>query len=387
VLAAAPNGPTSGSQLAQPNATTTSSHVGTVTPTQLALSIVGSVIASSLITLIAVLVFLRHKKLSRAARSKSLGNGNDSIDDLKLPVSGKVTTTIESLQSEYESERNGRSPSPHVSFSLFPKSSSNDSPAEQQTALAGNKTEAKAPTDPLKSPSLRSWLRHQDNVSPFGLIQLPTKQGSQVEGPLGGQLKSQLRGPPPPRFNLDVSSDKKSSTGGSSMPRNNSTSRPLVSPKTMDGIFKQPAIIQSYRESKASEWTDAMTEEGSEMFPSSSQLPASGIQEDAMRIPSPNKPIRNTVEWLMDRETFRAYSPDLNSRSSKQSVDGQGYLRPRFTADLPSSPRGSNLVSRPRPRINQQGDGAQGSNGLLDPKDKSKAKDNQPNTPGVGKAL
>lgn len=387
VLAAAQNGPTAVSQVPQGNPVATTSHSGTVTSTQLALSIVGSIIASSLITIIALLVILRHKKLSRAARSDSLGSGNDSIDDLKFPVSGKVTTTIEASQSAYEAERNGRPPSPHVTFSLFPKSSSNDNPTETQTALTGNRTETKSPTDPPKSPSLRSWLRRQENTSPFGPIQLPTKQGS--EGPLGGQLKSPLRGPrgPPPRFILDVSSDKKSSTGVPSMSQSNSTSRPLVSPKTMDGIFKQPAIRQSYRESKASEWTDAMTEEGSEMPPYSPNRPTSEVQDDAMRIPSPQRPIRNTAEWLMDRATFRAYSPDLNSRTSKQSSDSQGYLKPSFTPGLPRSPRGSSLVSRPRPRLNQQGDRAQGSNGLLDPKGKGKAKMNQPNTPGVGKAL
>jgi hypothetical protein len=379
VLAAAQNGgPTAGSE-PQGSTTATSSHGGSVTDTQLALAVVGSIIASSLITFIAHLIFLRHRKLSRAARSESLAKEGDSIDDLKFPVSGQVMTTIESSQSAYEAEKNKNSSSPHVTFSLFPKSSSSDNPTEKQPAPDVDGSTA----GEAKSPSLRSWLRRQDGISPFRPIQLPTKQGS--NGPLGGQLKSPLRGPPPPRFRLDGTSDKTAVTSAS---QSNSTSNPLVSPKTMDGIFTQSSTNQPDRESRASEWTDAMTEERSAITPSSPNAPT---RDDTMRIPSPNKPIRNTAEWLMDRATFRAYSPDPNSRSSKISVDSRGYLRPSFTGGLPSSPKGSSVASRSQPRANQQTNRGQGSDAFLDPKGKGKARDNgertQPNTPGVGKAM
>lgn len=381
MLAAAQNGgPTAGSE---PQGTTiaTSSHGGTITDTQLALAIVGSIIASSLITVIAHLIFLRHRKLSRAARSESFGKEGNSTDDLKYPVSGQVMTAVESSQMAYEADRDKTSSSPHVRFSLFPKSSSGDNFTEKQPAPEGKKSETRA-SEP-KSPSLRSWLRHQNGVSPFGPIQLPTKQGS--NGPLGGQLKSPLRAPPPPRFRLDATPDKSVAT---SVSRSNSVSNPLVSPKTMDGIFKQSSTNQPDRESRASEWTDAMTEEQSAMTPSSPNAPA---REDVMRIPSPSKPVRNTVEWLMDRATFRAYSPDLNSRSSKLSIDSRGYLQPSFTSGLPSSPKGSTVASRTQSRMVQQKNRGQVSNPFLDPKGKGKAREDrdgtQPNTPGVGKAM
>jgi hypothetical protein len=399
VLAAAQNpGPTASAQLGQANPVATPSHAGTVTGTQLALAIVASIIASSLITILAHIVILRHKKLSRAARSQPLGDGPGSVDDLKFPVSGGVTTTIETTQSAYSAEKKDPPPSPHVTFSLSPKSSSSDIQPEKQKAPASNTELAKGPANVPKSPSLRSWLRRQNNVSPFGPIQLPTRHIP--EGPLGGQLKSPLRGPPPPRFILDVSLEKKSSADVSpsfvaSTSKSKSASRPLFSPETIDGVSKQPSTSQPYRESKASEWTDAISNEGSAMFPSSSTAPGepfSGTQDNMMQIPSPNKPVRNTAEWLMDRATFRAYSPDLNSRTSKQSDDGRGNLRPNITAGLPINPRGPNLPSRTRLRSDLEGDGGQVSNGLPDPKGKGKASANggertQPNTPGVGKAL
>jgi hypothetical protein len=183
-----------------------------------------------------------------------------------------------------------------MSFSLSPKSSSSDIQSEKQKAPANNTELAKGPANVPKSPSLRSWLRRQNNVSPFGPIQLPTRHIP--EGPLGGQLKSSLRGPPPPRFILDVSLEKKPSADVSlsfvaSTSKSKSTSRPLFSPETIDGVSKQPSTSQPYRECKASEWTDAISNEGSAMFPSSSTAPGepfSGTQDNMMQSRHPTNP-------------------------------------------------------------------------------------------------
>lgn len=354
-------------------------HGGTVTSTQLALAIVGSIIASSLITIIVHLIFLRHKKLARLARSNALGKGADSIEDLKFPSSGQARTTIEASQSAYKPERQEKSSNPRVTFSLFPMPSPLNSPVEKQPALSTN---AHGAADAQKSPSLRSWLRYQNNISPFGPIQFPTDQGS--DGPLGGQLKSPLQGPPPSRFNMDVVSDKPAARLAS---RVNPPSRPLVSPKTVDGIFKPSSVDPSYRESKASQWTDAITDDGTTMPPPSPNMPTRG---ESMQIPTPNKPIRNTAEWLMDRANFRADSPGLNSRSSKLSIDGRSFSRPSITGGLPNNPR-KGIAARMKLRPSVESDREQSSNGLLDPKGKGKARENRNetnlHTPGVGKAM
>ena len=95
MLAAQSPGPTVGSQISQTNPKVTTMPTVTVTDTQLALAIVGSIIASSLITILAHFIILQHKKLSRATRPISPGDGTDSIDDLKFPLSSGVTTTID----------------------------------------------------------------------------------------------------------------------------------------------------------------------------------------------------------------------------------------------------------------------------------------------------
>jgi hypothetical protein len=398
-LAAQNPGQTVCSQLSQASPMSISTHAGTVTGTQLALAIVGSIIASSLITLLAHFIILRHKRLSREARPRSSGDDADSINDLKFPISGGVTTTVETSNSTYASGKNDRSPSPHVTFSLLPKLfSSEDMLTEKRKSSVGKTTPPTDPTNAPRSPSLRSWLKRHSNISPFGPIQLPTKHGS--EGPLGGQLKSPLRAPPPPRFILDVSLDKTTSAEllspvTASFPRNSSTGRRLAGQKTANGVSKLPSTSQPYRESKASEWTDAITDYGSEMFPSTPGVPAepvSGAQQNIMRIPSPNQPIRNTAEWLMDHATFRSFSPDLDSRGSKQSVDSRGNLRPTMSGGLPTNPKGSNWGFRTRPEPNKQDDSTQDSNRFHDPKGKSRLSTNDgdkthPNTPGVGKAM
>lgn len=395
-LAAQNPGSTVGSQISQTTPKVTTMPTGTVTDTQLALAIVASIIASSLITILAHFIILRHKKLSRVARPISPGDGTDSIDDLKFPVSSGVTTTIETSNSAYAAMKDNHPSKPHGAFSLLPTSLSGENKATGKEKVSVGNT-ATDPTNMPRSPSLRSWLRLQ-NVSPFGPIQLPTDQGS--EGPLGGQLKSPLRRSPPPRFILDVSLDKTISADilspvSTSVSKNDPTSRQLVDPKAIDRGSKLPSTSQSYRESKASEWTDAITDVGSAMLPSSPKAPAesvAGAQRNMMGNPSPDRPIRSTAEWLMDHATFRSFNPDMYSRDIKQSDDSRGNLKLNMSGGLPTNPRGSNVAFRPRPRPNLPDDGAQASNRFLDPKGKNKINANdgdktQPNTPGVGKAI
>lgn len=93
----------------------------------------------------------------------------------------------------------------------------------------------------------------------------------------------------------------------------------------------------------------------------------------------------------MDHATFQAFGPGVDSRDSKQSLESRGSVKPGFAGGLPSNPKGPSQASRQRSKLNHQGNGMQGSNGSLDPRDRSpfsRGGDTaQPNTPGVGKAV
>jgi hypothetical protein len=381
----------------------TSSHPGSVTGAQLALAVVGSIIASALITIVTYFLINRHKRMSRAAQSTPIGEDSGDVANPEIPVSDEVDTTIAASNLIYPVEKNNPQPSPQSAFSSFPKSFYGDNPSEKQNTFVNSTSLSSIPANSPTSPSLRSWLRRQNDVSPFGPIQLPTKQGS--EAPLGGQLKSPLRSTanspsrPPPRFMLDLPPDKKISTDVSAMhapiSKSDSAKNQFMSPKS-PRLPKQPSITQSYLDSKASVWTYSISEVGS---PKEPEEPVSPAQDYKMRIPSPNKPIRNTAEWLLDRTTFRSPNPEQNpnSRSPRQSVDDRQNLTQNFGSGLPNKSRGPSSAFRARPRSNPRIKSMQSEvdyvrGGFLDPTRRHMTERNggektQPNTPGVGKAL
>jgi hypothetical protein len=183
----------------------TASQTAAVTATQAALAIVGSIIASTLITILIYFLIIRHKKLakkrSNVQRSPRDGAGGYSSDP-KFPVSDEVGTTIAASQSSnYDGTARGAPSGNRASFSLFPKSSSiekSSSSAVKTTSVPWN------PSKPPRAPTLGSWLKVQE-VSPFGPINLPIND--KAKSPLGGQLKSPLRSmnmPKPSVFNTDL---------------------------------------------------------------------------------------------------------------------------------------------------------------------------------------
>ena len=374
-----------------------------MTGAQLALAVVGSIIASAIITIVTYFLINRYKRMSRAALSTPIGEDSGDVANPEIPVSDEVDTTIAASNLIYPVEKNNPQQSPQSTLSLFPKSFLGDNASEKQKPFVTNTSLSSVSPNPPTSPSLQSWLKRQNDVPPFGPIQLPTKQGSKA--PLGGQLKSPLRSPanvpsrPPPRFILDLPPDKKISTDVSAMltptSKSPSAKNQFMNPKSPNRLPRQPPITQSYLDSKASVWTYSVSEIGS---PKEPEEPVSPAQDFKMRIPSPSKPIRNTAEWLLDRTTFRSPSPEQKpSFRTRQSLDDGQNLKQNFGSGLPNKPSGPSSAFRAQPKSNTRIKSVQSEvdyvrGGFLDPRrrnmtERSEGEKAQPNTPGVGKAL
>jgi hypothetical protein len=176
------------------------------------------------------------------------------------------------------------------------------------------------PSKPPKAPTLREWLKVQDAVSPFGPINLPTD--TKDRAPLGGQLKSPLR-------NIDTKAPKTSgmiskiplATQRPSFPSyiGNKTTTTTIpkspsitpkSPKQPDALPQHSIPGPSYRESKASLWTDDIPYQtpspALHSSPKPKRLRGTPAPESVnkgyeMTVPSPKTAVRTTAEWLAAR--------------------------------------------------------------------------------------
>jgi hypothetical protein len=173
-----------------------------ITSTQVAVAIVGSIIASALITILLYFLIARIKR-KRSMRAKKrtpldsphpeypddtkFNSNNSKYDSRNGTFNSKdeAGTTIAASQASYTPrgcEQN--------TLSLFPKAKSGDNPFADRNSIKSTVVPWN-PQNPPKPPSLNSWLKVQDGVSPFGPINLPIDQKS--KSPLGGQLKSPLQ--------------------------------------------------------------------------------------------------------------------------------------------------------------------------------------------------
>lgn len=376
----------------------TASQNAAVTATQAALAIVGSIIASALITILIYFLIIRHKtKAKRRSHGEPAASPGYSAD-AKFPVSDQVGTTVAGSQSAYNTAKIDPGSDSRGSLSLFPKSTPGDNPRDadvRTTSVAWN------PSKPPKAPTLGSWLKVQDGVSPFGPIKLPTD--SKSPSPLGGQLKSPLRSVNQPRSpntrsslsigepTLPLLTQNKAVVA--SVPRSPPRYVPTRKPVSLEKIGSPPKEAyadEKYRESKASVWTDEIPDTGTsppiQSVPKRKQ-PVSVTRGYEMKIPSPQNPVRTTAEWLESIQN-RA-SPTASQRSSKTS-------RPSF--GLPRNPRmggGGGLPSRPG--INKETKSVQGELGYVQGLNRflpgtrasslSRSGSDQSNDAGVGKAI
>jgi hypothetical protein len=384
------------SQVAQASQQVSASQTQAVTATQAAIAIVGSIIASTLITILIYFLITRHKE---KARQRSRGQQSPDpgySSDPKFPVSDQVGTTIAASQSNYTP---AAGPASSGALSLFPKTPSGNDSSKQLSSNIKTSTVPWNPANPPKAPSLGSWLKVQDSVSPFGPINLPTDINA--KSPLGGQLKSPLRTihkvPSPRQFTsklplrsptIPVMIESTPIVAVVNIPpKRNPTVRKPVSPPSKPKL--PPSQDQTYRESKASVWTDDVPDDGPspalQSPPQAPKEPASVTRGYTMQIPSPKNP-RSTAEWLAERAT---------NRDSSNTVTSQ---RPSFGFGLPRNPRASRgIPSRLGPSRqvdSMQGEAGyvQGLNRFLDPNRGSTlsrvgSDGSQTTTPGVGKAM
>jgi hypothetical protein len=338
-----------------------------------------------LITILIVFLINQYKmKAKKRSRANQLQFGGDSAlaPNSEAPVSEKAGTAIITSQSTYMATKDA-SKNGIQGLSVSSKPPLGNKHSQQQNSHVSNTSLSWDPTNPPKPPSLKSWLKRQEGVSPFGSIKLP--EDSESSSPLGGQLKSPLQSsekpfsPLPQRFTSDLPlRNPKSSVFMSKRPsvdagsvqnpmlQYDSVKRKPISPGNANKLLESPVPKQSYRDSQDSVWTDAVTDEGpSPMLPRQPEVPtetASIIQGYTMRIPSPRGPVRDTAEWLQEGATFRSPNPTQNLANSRPASNV-----------LPKSPRAPKLGIVARPYVI----------GIR----KSRGEKSQTNTPGVGRAL
>jgi hypothetical protein len=330
------------SQVSQASQQVTASQTAAVTATQAALAIVGSIIASALITILVYFLVIRHKKVVAKRRSrnqKSPGIAGGYGSDPKFPISSQVVTTIAASQSNYTGRRNNPTSGSQNAFSLIPKSAKGDDSRGLRNSVVKTTSVPWNPSNPPKAPTLSSWLKLQDGVSPFGPINLPTDI---TNSPLGGQLKSPMRTiykPKSPRASsIPIKSPKMPDLSGSisistTLQRDSSSRKPVSPPSKPDSLL-QHQDLQGYRESKASAWTDDLPDDSpSPPLQSPPKGPVSITKGYSMQIPSPKGPVRNTAEWFAEQQQMQMPTSPQNLRPS------YGLLRnPRSQLLFPANP-------------------------------------------------
>lgn len=374
------------SQVAQAGQRVQASQTAAITATQAAIAIVGSIIASALITILIYFLIVRHrrktKERSRGQDSPGAGHGSDP----KFPVSDQTATTIApSTARDVTTASQMGSPA----FSLFPNTSPNNKPAGLRGSIIKTTTVPWNPSKPPNPPSLGSWLQIQD-ISPFGSIKLPAD--NQTKSPLDGQLKSPLRdvsnfglkwpnqevfanpskSPKGPLLDAGVAKSKTiKSVTRSPPPQKSFTPEEKTKAVTSSQEPTKPTAAQpvplNYRESKESVWTDADVPEASPSpsFPPS-LAPAEGSVAQNMAFPPPKGPVRNTAEWLAERRR------DRRSRSSGPFEDARKDWAPNASVRAqrpgigpPSGPRTGSGVQMGPWRPPSAGAGAGPSTGRV----------------------
>ncbi|KAG9232046.1 hypothetical protein BJ875DRAFT_98805 [Amylocarpus encephaloides] len=360
------------------------SQSAAVTATQAALAIVGSIIASALITILIYFLITRHKKTAKRrskAANRSLSPRAEYPADPKFPVSDQLGTTIAASQSAYNGTRNvpdeRKNSESTVSLSQFPPTPTISN--VKSTSVAWN------PSKPPQAPPIGSWLKVQDGVSPIGSIRLPTE--TNTRSPLGGQLKSPLRrvsgpeptpGPPSSQFrsSLPIRSSSRQSIAEIgqatvkqalvrqiTISKPQSQRRPPAPPEALPPKARTPDVpvynareYARYRESKASVWIDDVPDSGPSPIidsPPRQKGAASAVKSPYMDLPVSRAPVRTTAEWL-DSIRDAADPPPAAGYSRASNIGQQRRDSRNSRFGLPRGPRIGSGMGQPRgPRPNR----------------------------------
>lgn len=314
-------GAAASSQVAQSSQQANVSQTVAITATEAALAIVGSIIASTLITMLVYFLVIRHKKLvkRRSLDERSLGFQSDP-----KPPESQANTPFP------REEPHNRNPFNDSSTSLpLPTEEENK---ELRSSIVKTTTVKWNPSNPPKAPPITSVLTLQNSFSPFGPISLPDHDTSL---PLGGQLRSPLQSTYPLTHKMSKQPLKSEITqlAPAVKPATFTAKKtPFIAAKTtVTPIPKRAVTIKviapksesvktqtTRRKSEASAWTDQRAEQDPDMSP-----PRARIQQPEMRLPEPVRSVRNTAEWLASPSRF---------------------ADERTPAGLPSSPRQSSEI-------------------------------------------
>ncbi|KAI9640142.1 hypothetical protein NHQ30_011544 [Ciborinia camelliae] len=269
-----------------------------ITATQAALAIIGSIIASTLLTILVFWCIIRYRKMKfEQQRTEIITRQDDYSTDEKQAVPRMTGDGGGNLRKDiYEAQRQ-KWTSTASSLGSYDSNTKTirdgeigpaRKPTMKETYLAWN------PKDPTKAPTLKSWLQHEVKgaVSPFasGAIKSPTSGNDDEERPLGRQLKSPLNMVPIriPKIAVFYS-----------LPASNPTTpnrKQIISPRKDQDIDTEPRDeIRDRVESTAntgeeSGWTDDMQ---STITPEESPLLLQGFK---MLFPKSEQPGCNTTE-------------------------------------------------------------------------------------------
>jgi hypothetical protein len=347
---------------------------------------------------------IRHKERARRrSRDQRSSPRTNYFADPKLSPSDQNGTTIEGSQSNYPQTRDGPTNGSPVSFSELRKS------VVKTTTVNWN------PSKPPKPPTLNSWLKVQEGISPLGSIKLPTD--TKDHSPLGGQLKSPLYSidvPKSPQMAPGIPVPIRSPNFPSFMGNKATVISGPMSPLSIPTGSMQPDTLSQYsasdakyKENKASVWTDDVSYQSASPQLQSpprrkiirAPTPAFRNKDYEITIPSPQVPVRTTAEWLALREEAKVQDSSSPTSVSTANI-GVEIKNAKPSFGLPRGPRPT--AETGLPRLNQrsvrsiEGD-VQGLNRFLAPGDRasqlsiSRAGSNKSVasqwTPGMGKAL
>jgi hypothetical protein len=320
--------------VAQASFQVTASQTQAVTATQIALAIVGSIIASALITILIYFLIIRHKKKANRRSRAQQSPGPEYSSDSKFPVSDQVGTTIAASQSSYSPAAG------HHSNDVLPTPFSGEDSMLRNPTIKTS-TVPWNPANPPKAPKLTSWLKLQDGLSPFGPISLSTDANAAL--PLGGQLKSPhqtIENAPNPLFK------SKATIRSPTIPVVIKNNPPVVvvqiPPKRKPTIRQHasppPGEDHSYGENKASVWTDEVAinrpSPALQSPPQAPEEPWTPTGKFSMQTPAPANP-RSTAEWLAERALIQ---DSLNSNANQRPAYGLGLPQnPKTSRAMPSA--------------------------------------------------
>ncbi|KAF7862997.1 hypothetical protein EAF04_007080 [Stromatinia cepivora] len=316
-----------------------------ITATQAAVAIVGSIIASTLLTMLVFwcIVRYRKKKYEQQRTNRNEEQHRHHAEERSIPRPGG---------DEGENPRKGvYEPQRKTSTSTASSLSSHDSyNKEMQEGQASHRYEptmkekylAWNPQKPPKAPTLksRSQFEVKDGVSPFPAdpITLQTSGNSDEKEPQGKQLNS-------PTSMMPMGSPRIPTPGLPLAFESTTTNRQMTSlsnDQYIDTELKdktQDRMESMVNTGKDSAWTD---DKRSTIAREESSLQPQGFQ---MVFPKPDRPIRTTAEWFIEQQQriISLETPTQSQESIRESllkdVDSPSALEASRISGQPKTPK------------------------------------------------